>query len=299
MSKLLESINSIFQKNIENSEEENLFFAKDLWEGNSKKEMEFNLAFQDYYSPLKPCFLGHYKNPQVLNRFKLLMARDGILGLKSFFKDQNEPLKDLTLLIPFELSFLVPLNWMEQCAYYKINSTLCCKNSFKNLIIDGQAEPENINIDIFSEKLSNLKDYDNVYLMLDSSHKDRKLYNDVCNILIHKYENKLTILQASDLFEKNLKSTHYLNAHTLPFTLFDSYTKYNLLEAGASPLNTMDIDKVHLSLPHGLFQEIQIFDLNSKELNEKNYSFQKGFTKYKDQPELLLEFYTNFYSAHD
>lgn len=294
MSNLLNILNQHFNSIHTLPEEENLLTFKNNFDENIYQSKKSNIHYVDYFSPLNPVFLNHFLRPEFLSKFKVVLVRDGINGLWDFFK--KYPIcfgKEFILIIPCDLYFLVPNGWLKQCTFYR--------RSFKDksglpkntLIIDGLCNDYDINLNEIKRLLDNLSNFDNVIVTIEPKSENIALFNNIINLIMNSFSKKIELAQPQTLFEKDLTKAVYLDLNTAPFSYYDSYVRFNILESGATPLKDVNNwSSRSIKFFHGFFQEIEIFECLDESKLHKNNSFQSQLNKnnnikLKDNADLL------------
>lgn len=78
----------------------------------------------EFYHPLNPVFSFFFQSPAQLDLFRVLLLRDGAQGLLDFFMRFPFPKSiKAKIIVPAELSFLVPDGWRPQVLCYRLETT--------------------------------------------------------------------------------------------------------------------------------------------------------------------------------
>lgn len=91
-----------------------------------------------YYFEANPSFLNDYSSFEDMERYPLIMLRDGFVSLFFFFLRAPKPPEGFRsiLLIPDALARLVPTLWKSHCAFYRVNF-LNIEKTPNRLIVGG------------------------------------------------------------------------------------------------------------------------------------------------------------------
>lgn len=89
---------------------------------------------EDFYHPLNPVYSCFIKRPTDLEYFKVILLRDGAYMLLDFFFKFPTPKPNFAqILVPANLSFLVPKSWHSQVICYKVRKE--CPTQMTNKLV--------------------------------------------------------------------------------------------------------------------------------------------------------------------
>lgn len=294
----LDKLNFYYREALDKANDFALYFNKQEWVQHDYFNIKFNSLLGvhggDYFSPLKPGFLYQIDNLKTLDSFKYMMARDGLAGLSYFFSENQKPVSDSLILgIPYELSFLIPDQWVKQCVFYQIQSKHQKPNDPQNLFLEGLCLGQSIDLDSLKEKLISAGKFEKVYVSLGHStnfkeqrlcHQDTLNFVSLISLFTELYGNDFDFVTSDRLFDFNLSSCLYLDINHAPLWYYDSYVRYNMVEAGAYPLQMKSpLFEAKAVYDHGFFQEIRLTDTLETEMEEYRIAFQNESSLFKEK----------------
>ncbi len=111
--------------------EKNKNFLKERWEGPLNNQYATDQqgklwpSSEDFFHPLNPMYSCFFKKPTDLQYFKVILLRDGAYMLLDFFFKFPSPKPNFAqILVPAELSFLVPKSWQDQVICYRMRKDI-------------------------------------------------------------------------------------------------------------------------------------------------------------------------------
>jgi hypothetical protein len=248
---------------------------------------------QKYFFEANPTFLYEYRSIEDMQRYPLILVRDGFVGILDFFLVNPSPAKFFKTILLIEKKFekLVPKQWLKQVAVYEVYSTKKEEAKKENLLIHGQGMEDLFWSDDLDKRIFDIKkiasQYKNINFvisqresLLSSSENKGKQHNLSLHKSIYEhfgFEVKINVDVQKELKLLKFSNFGFINLdHTNGF-VSDNYIDHFLYSKGGVNLDAIETSnsyKEHYNLSpfHGV---------GLKELDAAKSVFAEFYLAYK------------------
>ncbi len=206
----------------------------------------------DYFSLLNPMFGICIDDLSVLSLYKLVLFRDGFLGLGCFFSRFPIPPKNFKTLIgiPVQLASVVPKSWRANIYFYQFNFKKTCTRQFFTVFplpdLDyGFGDERQLNIIAGLIKNNKFQNFSKV---------DLKIPNFFSRDQVESFDFEARSVPFEDLFSRSDLKGHSVFFPLEPFVIYDHFLIHAFMSKNAqvmAPLVPMSVEeKYDLSLFH-------------------------------------------------
>ena len=134
-------------ENLKNKSRQNINFLKERWDSPIHSKYASDQqgliwpSSDEFYHPLNPMYSCFLKKPADLEYFKVILLKDGAYMLLDFFFKFPTPKPNYPqILIPADLSFLVPKTWHSHVLCYRLNCDFSQKMTNKIVFLSLASE---------------------------------------------------------------------------------------------------------------------------------------------------------------
>lgn len=222
-----------------------------------------------YIARSLPLFLHTFSSIEELSYFPFVMARDGAVGLTTFFLKNPEPKSSTILAVDQDLYFLVPSVWAKNVVLYqKISKN---DTAGDGLILFGMLHPNEIldsDLEIIFNQIKNNKfkrinsffTFSNRFESKEESMVTVPYFQNMIQKLNSFLQMNITPLKYSEITNWNETNYTYFNINQKKYYCSDSLVEYMLLEKGLSPFGASKDSGQGMSIDVSFFHQVFLHD---------------------------------------
>jgi len=262
----------------------------------------------DYFAPMKPVFLHHFDDSEVMSFFSPLMIRDGLHSLSHFFFHHPRPWnEDLFLLIEHQLAPLIPPTWEPQTALYQIqarqnlierdeliflfspaHSTAAASRHWASEIARAKTVASSL------KKSLKIKCCILLHERLEKPQEQLtlpRLMFEAFSLLQQNFGSAVSVINFNELMNTNLSRSYFLDINPTYFHYSDSSVVHQMLRKGATPLwEGPPMTEPLWCEPLSFHHQVQVTQTSSDpSLHEKKLFVQTQFENFRSSSLLMSE----------